>query len=575
MVIEVQFDGVFEDVMMNSIVAACGGDGVTSGLDVSERAAGLNMSVDVAAGGCIVNNVVYTESGVTNVSIAMADVTHPRKDLVYYDTATSAPLVVTGSPLATPIPPDIPSGDIALAIVNVPANASSIANNDITDCIAVVLSDQVLLNGSRAMEAALDLGAHKITGVVDPTSAQDAATQNYVTSYVASYIAAYKLDDLATPDDNTDLNSSTARHGLLPKLAGGTASFLRADGSWAAPSGAGDMTKAVYDPNADGVIALAQLDTTIASQSWVDAHNWAASDITSGTLDLARIPTGIQGKLTSYCSYRTTPYSHPSYRACTSGNWAWSSITGAPTTWAWADITGKPSTYTPSSHGNTSHSPAFLEVDGSQGLAANLLMQGYGLSSTGGIGMLSYSTSSVTLGNSSVVFFKDVEPYSDNSKNCGKSGIRWANVYCTTLHQGDCAYAEKSCSKCGIDFVVGDNIIHRVISIDDDTVTIPIHLECANLPQVAVKLPYAVKEDFYELDDTTGDVICSQRTKHTKKTKSVKHLKPFVELDENSGKLWAIDENGDRIKVVSKKDGFDIVDVDVDEVVYADKEFMI
>lgn len=46
-----------------------------------------------------------------------------------------------------------------------------------------------------------------------------------------------KLDDLATPDDNTDLNATTGLHGLLPKLGGGTTNFLRADGTWAAPPG--------------------------------------------------------------------------------------------------------------------------------------------------------------------------------------------------------------------------------------------------------------------------------------------------------------------------------------------------
>lgn len=50
---------------------------------------------------------------------------------------------------------------------------------------------------------------------------------------------AIKLDDLAAPDDNTDLDASTSKHGLLPKLGGGTTNFLRADGSWAAPAGGG------------------------------------------------------------------------------------------------------------------------------------------------------------------------------------------------------------------------------------------------------------------------------------------------------------------------------------------------
>lgn len=50
-----------------------------------------------------------------------------------------------------------------------------------------------------------------------------------------------KLDDLETPDDNTDLNATTARHGLLPKLGGGTSNFLRADGSWTPPAGTGQV----------------------------------------------------------------------------------------------------------------------------------------------------------------------------------------------------------------------------------------------------------------------------------------------------------------------------------------------
>jgi len=53
---------------------------------------------------------------------------------------------------------------------------------------------------------------------------------------------AIKLDDLAAPDDNTDLDATVAAHGLLPKLGGGVVNYLRADGAWAAPAGGGDVT---------------------------------------------------------------------------------------------------------------------------------------------------------------------------------------------------------------------------------------------------------------------------------------------------------------------------------------------
>jgi hypothetical protein len=46
-----------------------------------------------------------------------------------------------------------------------------------------------------------------------------------------------KLDDLATPDDNTDLDASTTRHGLLKKLPNVAGQFMNGVGAWASPTG--------------------------------------------------------------------------------------------------------------------------------------------------------------------------------------------------------------------------------------------------------------------------------------------------------------------------------------------------
>ena len=46
-----------------------------------------------------------------------------------------------------------------------------------------------------------------------------------------------KLDDWATPDDNTDLDASAARHGLMMKYPGGGTTYLRDDGTWQTPPG--------------------------------------------------------------------------------------------------------------------------------------------------------------------------------------------------------------------------------------------------------------------------------------------------------------------------------------------------
>lgn len=56
---------------------------------------------------------------------------------------------------------------------------------------------------------------------------------------------------------------STSANGLAPKLPGNTNTFLRGDGTWTAPSsGQGDMTKAVYDTNGDGIVNKADVATS-------------------------------------------------------------------------------------------------------------------------------------------------------------------------------------------------------------------------------------------------------------------------------------------------------------------------
>lgn len=52
---------------------------------------------------------------------------------------------------------------------------------------------------------------------------------------------AIKLDTLAEPDDNTNLNVNTVRHGLCPKAPGDESLFLRGDSTWATPVFSGSL----------------------------------------------------------------------------------------------------------------------------------------------------------------------------------------------------------------------------------------------------------------------------------------------------------------------------------------------
>jgi len=86
----------------------------------------------------------------------------------------------------------------------------------------------------------------------------------------------YKLaDGVSRPFDSSDFNTELTNNkwerlsnkydttfdtngkGLTPQSPGGTSQYLRADGSWSTPSGAGDMNKSTYDPNEDGSVLLA------------------------------------------------------------------------------------------------------------------------------------------------------------------------------------------------------------------------------------------------------------------------------------------------------------------------------
>jgi len=70
----------------------------------------------------------------------------------------------------------------------------------------------------------------------DSRLSDDRDPNPHKTSHQSGGSDAIKLDDLAAPDDNTDLDASTGAHGLLQKLPGGTSTFLRADGTFATPT---------------------------------------------------------------------------------------------------------------------------------------------------------------------------------------------------------------------------------------------------------------------------------------------------------------------------------------------------
>jgi hypothetical protein len=103
---------------------------------------------------------------------------------------------------------------------------------------------------------------------------------------------AIKLDDFATPDDNTDLNASITRHGLLPKLSNNTRQFFRGDGTYTTYASVTATPVSATGSIAGDAAALAATNTTfITSDS-------AAKGV--------KLPTGAAGDIMEVINNSTT-----------------------------------------------------------------------------------------------------------------------------------------------------------------------------------------------------------------------------------------------------------------------------
>jgi len=123
------------------------------------------------------------------------------------------------------------TGSSSANLISYDNTESGLAANNVQAAIDETVSD-------FDTHAGLSTSAHG--GIVASTDARLTNARTpiaHASTHQSGGTDAIKLDDLAAPDDNTDLNASISKHGLLPKLGGGTTNYLRADGSWATPPG--------------------------------------------------------------------------------------------------------------------------------------------------------------------------------------------------------------------------------------------------------------------------------------------------------------------------------------------------
>lgn len=195
----------------------------TTGLAVSQRGAGANMSVDVAAGVAWIkgddssSQPTYrcVNDGTVNLTVTAADATNPRIDLVIAEVRDAAfsgvstdwrLRVVAGTPAGSPSAPATPANSIVLARLSVPALDTTIGTAQITDY------------RPRAGLAGADLGPPLVTSL--PTqpyngqevyfSAEPSTGVTWHLRYRAAASGSYKWEFIGGPPMRSEVATSQA-----------------------------------------------------------------------------------------------------------------------------------------------------------------------------------------------------------------------------------------------------------------------------------------------------------------------------------------------------------------------------
>lgn len=121
-----------DKVDIDILAAGFNGSNVLSGCAVTPHSSGASLNIDVAAGTVYIGGTKTAVSAQANKTIAAADATNPRRDLISVNSSGTV-VVTTGTAAATPCLPAIPATSVVIAVVDVPAAATSITANNITD----------------------------------------------------------------------------------------------------------------------------------------------------------------------------------------------------------------------------------------------------------------------------------------------------------------------------------------------------------------------------------------------------------------------------------------------------------
>jgi len=121
-----------DSVDIDILVAGIGNNGARTGGLITAQGT-PDMTVAVAAGSAVINGGLTTWAA-GNVTIATADGTNPRIDLIVVNNAEPSVVSATaGTAAAQPVLPSIPANSVVLATIYVEASDTTIETNKISD----------------------------------------------------------------------------------------------------------------------------------------------------------------------------------------------------------------------------------------------------------------------------------------------------------------------------------------------------------------------------------------------------------------------------------------------------------
>lgn len=100
---------------------------------------------------------------------------------------------------------------------------------DVADAAYLKADGTVALTGNMSVDSGVMVDGVDIGGHAANASAHHA---KYTDAEAVTAAKTVKLDDFATPDDNTDLNASIISHGLCPKAPNDSTMVLSGLGTW-------------------------------------------------------------------------------------------------------------------------------------------------------------------------------------------------------------------------------------------------------------------------------------------------------------------------------------------------------